>query len=45
MLADWDRNGSLLLDGMVSRKIGLHEVDEAFGVMAAGGELRSVFVF
>ena len=45
LLADWYRNGSLELDSMVSRKIGLEEVEEAFAIMAKGDELRSVIVF
>ena len=45
LLADWYRNGSLHLDEMVSRKIHLDEVEDAFAVMAKGEELRSVIVF
>ena len=45
MLADWYRNGSLDLDSMVSRRIGLEDVTEAFAIMAKGDELRSVIVF
>jgi S-(hydroxymethyl)mycothiol dehydrogenase len=45
LLADWYRNGSLYLDEMVSRRIHLDQVEEAFAVMAKGEELRSVIVF
>jgi S-(hydroxymethyl)mycothiol dehydrogenase len=45
LLADWYRNGTLHLDDMVSRRIRLEEVEDAFAVMAAGTELRSVIVF
>ena len=45
LLADWYRNGSLHLDEMVSRRIRLEEVEDAFAVMAKGEELRSVVVF
>lgn len=45
LLADWYRNGSLDLDSMVSRRIGLDGVGEAFSIMATGSELRSVIVF
>lgn len=45
LLAGWYRNGSLHLDEMVSRRIGLHDVGTAFEAMKAGGELRSVILF
>jgi len=45
LLADWYRNGSLYLDEMVSRRIQLDEVENAFAVMTKGEELRSVIVF
>jgi S-(hydroxymethyl)mycothiol dehydrogenase len=45
LLADWYRNGSLFLDEMVSRRISLEEVEDAFAVMKEGAELRSVIVF
>jgi len=45
LLADWYRNGSLDLDSMVSRRISLDQVGEAFAIMARGDELRSVIVF
>ena len=45
LLADWYRNGSLHLDEMVSRRIHLDEVEEAFAVMTRGEELRAVVVF
>ncbi len=45
LLADWYRNGSLHLDEMVSRRIHLDEVEEAFTVMTKGEGLRAVIVF
>jgi S-(hydroxymethyl)mycothiol dehydrogenase len=45
LLADWYRKGSVYLDEMVSRRIRLDEVEDSFGVMAKGEELRSVIVF
>lgn len=45
LLADWYRNGTLDLDSLVSRKIALEQVNEAFAIMAGGDELRSVIVF
>jgi S-(hydroxymethyl)mycothiol dehydrogenase len=45
LLADWYRDGSLHLDQMVSRRIRLDQVEEAFAAMASGTELRSVIVF
>jgi Zn-dependent alcohol dehydrogenase len=39
------RNGGLLLDKMVSRRIGLDEVEDSFALMPKGEELRSVIVF
>ena len=45
LLAAWYRNGNLHLDEMVSRRIHLDEVEEAFAVMTKGDELRAVIVF
>jgi S-(hydroxymethyl)mycothiol dehydrogenase len=45
LLAEWYRTGELDLDRLVSRRIGLGEVQDAFAAMAAGEALRSVVVF
>lgn len=45
ILADWYKQGSLDLDGLVSRKISLEETNEAFDAMKRGETLRSVIVF
>lgn len=45
MLADWYQQGRLDLDGVVSRKIGLEDVEEAFEAMHRGETLRSVIMF
>lgn len=45
LLADWYRQGKLDLDGIVSRTIGLEEVEDAFHAMERGETLRSVIVF
>jgi Zn-dependent alcohol dehydrogenase len=44
-MARWALDGRLDLDGMVSRELGLHELDEAFRAMLAGEVIRSVVVF
>jgi S-(hydroxymethyl)mycothiol dehydrogenase len=44
-MARWALDGRLDLDGMVSRELGLHELDEAFRSMLAGEVIRSVVVF
>ena len=44
MLADWYRKGDLKLDELVTRKIGLDEVEDAFHAMERGETLRSVIV-
>jgi Zn-dependent alcohol dehydrogenase len=44
-MARWALDGLLDLDGMVSRELGLHEVDEAFRAMLACEVIRSVVVF
>jgi S-(hydroxymethyl)mycothiol dehydrogenase len=45
LLAAWYRQGRLKLDEMVSRRIALSEVEDAFGDMKEGRGLRSVIVF
>ena len=45
ILADWYKQGTLDLDGLVSRKISLEETNDAFAAMKAGETLRSVIVF
>ena len=45
ILADWYQQGTLDLDGLVSRKIDLEETNDAFAAMKAGETLRSVIVF
>ena len=44
-MARWALEGRLDLDGMVSREIGLDQLDEAFRAMLAGEVIRSVVVF
>jgi S-(hydroxymethyl)mycothiol dehydrogenase len=44
-MARWALDGRLDLDGMISRELGLHELDEAFRAMLAGEVIRSVVVF
>ncbi len=44
-LAAWYEQGSLDLDGLVSRTIALEETNEAFDAMKRGETLRSVIVF
>ena len=44
-MADWYLDGRLDLDGMVTRTLGLDELDEAFRAMLAGEVIRSVVVF
>jgi S-(hydroxymethyl)mycothiol dehydrogenase len=44
-MARWALEGRLDLDGMVSRELSLHELDEAFRAMLAGEVIRSVVVF
>ena len=45
MLANWYKQGTLLLDEVVTRKIGLEETEEAFHAMERGETLRSVIQF
>jgi S-(hydroxymethyl)mycothiol dehydrogenase len=44
-MARWALEGRLDLDGMVTREIGLADLDEAFRAMLAGDVIRSVVVF
>lgn len=44
-LVELYRDGSLLLDGLVSRRIDLSEVNDAFAAMKAGDVARSVIVY
>ncbi len=44
-MARWALDGRLDLDGMVSREVGLDDLDEAFRAMLAGEVIRSVVVF
>jgi S-(hydroxymethyl)mycothiol dehydrogenase len=44
-MARWALEGRLDLDGMVSRELGLDDVDEAFRAMLAGEVIRSVVRF
>jgi S-(hydroxymethyl)mycothiol dehydrogenase len=44
-MARWALEGRLDLDGMVSRELGLEDLDEAFRAMLAGEVIRSVVVF
>jgi S-(hydroxymethyl)mycothiol dehydrogenase len=44
-LADWYAQGRLDLDRVVSRKVGLEDVEEAFAAMERGETLRSVIMF
>ena len=45
MLADWYKEGKLLLDEVVTRKVSLEETEEAFHAMERGETLRSVIQF
>ena len=44
-MAGWALEGRLNLDGMVTRELGLTDLDEAFRAMLAGEVIRSVVVF
>lgn len=44
-LAEWYKQGRLDLDRVVSREVGLEDVEEAFAAMHRGETLRSVIVF
>jgi S-(hydroxymethyl)mycothiol dehydrogenase len=44
-MARWALDGRLDLDGMVTREVGLEDLDEAFRAMLAGEVIRSVVVF
>jgi S-(hydroxymethyl)mycothiol dehydrogenase len=44
MLTEWYLRGELLLDELVTRRIALGEVEDAFGAMERGETLRSVIV-
>ena len=44
-LADWYAQGRLDLDGVVTQKVGLDDVEEAFAAMERGETLRTVIVF
>ncbi len=45
LLVEWYLRGELLLDEMVSRRVALAEVEDAFGAMERGETLRSVITF
>jgi len=45
LLVEWYLRGELLLDEMVTRRIALAEVEDAFGAMERGETLRSVIAF
>lgn len=45
LLAEWYRQGNLLLDELVTAKITLDETEEAFEAMIRGETLRSVIMF
>ena len=45
MLASWYEEGKLDLDGVVTQKIGLDDVEDAFEAMERGETLRSVIMF
>lgn len=44
LLCEWYRQGRLDLDGLVTRRIRLDEIEDAFGAMERGETLRSVIV-
>ena len=44
-MARWYLDGRLDLDGMVTRRLGLDDLDEAFRAMLAGEVIRSVVMF
>jgi Zn-dependent alcohol dehydrogenase len=45
LLASWYLRGELLLDELITRRIALAEVEDAFGAMKRGETLRSVITF
>jgi Zn-dependent alcohol dehydrogenase len=45
LMAAWYTDGRLNLDEMVSRRLALTDIDEAFRAMLAGEVIRSVVVF
>jgi S-(hydroxymethyl)mycothiol dehydrogenase len=45
LLAEWYLRGDLLLDELITRRIALAEVEQAFGAMERGETLRSVITF
>lgn len=44
-MARWYLDGRLDLDGMITRRLSLHDLDEAFRAMLAGEVIRSVVMF
>lgn len=44
-LVDFYMSGKLRLDELISRRIGLHQIDEAFAAMKGGNIARSVITF
>ena len=44
-MARWYLDGRLDLDGMITRRIGIDDLDEAFRAMLAGEVIRSVVMF
>ena len=44
-LVDFYMSGRLRLDELISRRIGLHQIEEAFAEMKGGNIARSVITF
>jgi S-(hydroxymethyl)mycothiol dehydrogenase len=45
LLVDWYRKGVLLLDPMLTQRVSLDQVQDAFGAMERGETLKSVVIF
>jgi S-(hydroxymethyl)mycothiol dehydrogenase len=45
LLVDWYRRGDLLLDPMLTQRVSLDQVQDAFGAMERGETLKSVVIF
>ncbi|HZV21396.1 MAG TPA: S-(hydroxymethyl)glutathione dehydrogenase, partial [Hyphomicrobiales bacterium] len=44
-IADWYMNGKIQIDPMITHKLPLERINEAFGLMHAGKSIRSVVVY
>ncbi|HZE53633.1 MAG TPA: hypothetical protein VE111_10260 [Bradyrhizobium sp.] len=45
LLVDSYLNGSLMLDEVITQRIGLNEINDGFSAMRSGASIRSVIVF